>query len=79
MNFFESFDSLPVKSEVDPTTKEARGGPKKTRGGARASAGKHVFFLIFFGSFLDQAKKEQNGAGHWEFSDKTNARPSGND
>jgi hypothetical protein len=34
--------------------------PGKKAGRALALRGKHFFALIFFGSFLDQAKKEQN-------------------
>jgi hypothetical protein len=45
------------------TSSEQSAVARKKRGGVRACAGKHVFFLIFFGSFLDQAKKEQRIIG----------------
>jgi len=39
------------------TCSYARAGRAKRRAGAMALRGKHHFALIFFGTFLDQAKK----------------------
>jgi hypothetical protein len=51
---------LPSNICIKVHTTEASGGPAKKRGVRGHCARKHFFALIFFGSFLDQAKKEQN-------------------
>ncbi len=49
-----------IGSKTHTDTKELAGWPEKNAGVRWQGGGKHVFFLIFFGSFLDQAKKEHS-------------------
>jgi hypothetical protein len=48
---------------------------RQKSGGVLASAEKHFFVLIFFGPFLDQAKKGQEKIGVMKEESKIPSRP----
>jgi hypothetical protein len=56
--------SMRVKPNVNFVRSHAR-RPEKNAGVRGPCGRKHVFFLIFFGSFLDQAEKEQRITRRW--------------